>query len=75
MHIGKYSNSGYSTHTEIRDRKLLLHKRELDKLRKFVEEKGKTLIPLSLYFKRGKVKVEFALVGLADLHTRTVPLT
>ena len=61
MHIGKYSNAGYSTHTPVRDRKLLLHKRELSKMRKMVNEKGKTLIPLSLYFKRGNVKVEFGL--------------
>ena len=61
MHIGKYSNEGYSTHSPVRDRKLLLHKRELDKIRKMVDEKGKTLIPLSLYLKGGRVKVEFGL--------------
>ncbi len=61
MHIGKYSNEGYSTHTPVRDRKLLLHRQELNKMRKMVEEKGKTLIPLSIYFKRGNVKVEFGL--------------
>ena len=61
MHIGKYSNEGYSTHTPVRDRKLLLHKSELIKMRKMVDEKGKTLIPLSLYFKGGNVKVEFGL--------------
>ena len=61
MHIGKYSNEGYSTHSPIRDRKLLLHKQELSKIRKLVEEKGKTLIPLSLYLKHGRVKMEFGL--------------
>ena len=61
MHIGKYSNEGYSTHSPIRDRKLLLHKKELLKIRKLVDEKGKTLIPLSLYLKGGRVKVEFGL--------------
>ena len=61
MHIGKYSNEGYSTHTPVRDRKLLLHTRELKKMRKMVDEKGKTLIPLSIYFKGGNVKVEFGL--------------
>ncbi len=61
MHIGKYSNEGYSTHSPVRDRKLLLHKKELLKIRKMVDEKGKTLIPLSLYFKGGRVKVEFGL--------------
>ena len=61
MHIGKYSNAGYSTHSPVRDRKLLLHKKELLKIRKMVDEKGKTLIPLSLYLKGGRVKVEFGL--------------
>jgi len=61
MHIGKYSNEGYSTHAPIRDRKLLLHKKELLILRKMVDEKGKTLIPLSMYLKGGRVKVEFGL--------------
>ena len=61
MHIGKYSNAGYSIHTPVRDRKLLLHRGELMKMKKMVDEKGKTLIPLSIYFKKGNVKVEFGL--------------
>ena len=61
MHIGEYSNAGYSSHVPVHDRKLLLHKQELKKIQRMVEEKGKTLIPLSMYFKGGYVKVEFAL--------------
>ena len=61
MHIGKYSNEGYSAHMPVRERKLLLHRKELNKIRKMVNEKGKTLIPLSMYFKRGNIKVEFGL--------------
>ena len=61
MHIGEYSNAGYSSHIPVRDRKLLLHKQELKKIQRIVEEKGKTLIPLSMYFKAGYVKVEFGL--------------
>ena len=61
MHIGKYSNEGYSTHSPLRDRKLLLHRKELNKMRRMVDEKGKTLIPLSLYLKGGNIKVEFGL--------------
>ena len=61
MHIGQYSNAGYSSHTPVYDRKLLLHKKELKKIQRMVEEKGKTLIPLSMYFKRGYVKLEFGL--------------
>ena len=61
MHVGEYSNTGYSSHIPVHDRKLLLHKQELRKLQRMVEEKGKTLIPLSMYFKGGNVKVEFGL--------------
>ena len=61
MHIGKYSNEGYATHAPVRDRKLLLHRQELNKIKKMVDEKGKTLIPLSIYFKGGNVKIEFGL--------------
>jgi len=61
MYIGQYSNAGYSSHTPVYDRKLLLHKKELKKIQRMVEEKGKTLIPLSMYFKSGYVKMEFGL--------------
>ena len=61
MHMGTYSNAGYSSHNPVHDRKLLLHKQELKKIQRMVEEKGKTLIPLSMYFKRGYVKLEFGL--------------
>ena len=59
MHIGEYSHAGYSTHTPVHDRKLLLHKKEIAKLARTVDEKGMTLVPLSMYFKRSKVKIEF----------------
>ena len=45
----------------MRERKLLLHRKELNKMRRMVDEKGKTLIPLSLYLKGGNIKVEFGL--------------
>ena len=70
MHIGKYSNEGYSTHTPVRDRKLLLHTKELKKMRKMVDEKGKTLIPLSIYFKGGNVKIEFGLAQGKKLYDK-----
>ena len=70
MHIGKYSNEGYSSHTPVRDRKLLLHRQELSKLRKMVDEKGKTLIPLSISFKRGNVKIEFGLAQGKKLYDK-----
>ena len=59
MHIGEYSHSGYSTHEPLRDRKLLLHKSEINKIIKEVNDVGKTLIPTKMYFKNGKVKLKF----------------
>ena len=61
MHIGEYSHSGYTSHTPVHDRKLLLTRRELKKLTRLTLEKGVTMVPLSVYLKRGWVKLEFAL--------------
>lgn len=60
MHISPYSHGNYNNHDPLRDRKLLLHKKEIKKLIGKVQEKGLTLVPLKLYFKDGKVKVELA---------------
>ena len=60
MHISEYSHAGYSSHEPARIRKLLLHKKELNKISRSIHEKGMTLIPLKLYFKGGRVKLEFA---------------
>ena len=60
MHISEYSHAGYSSHDPTRIRKLLLHKKELNKISRSINEKGMTLIPLKLYFKGGRVKLEFA---------------
>lgn len=57
-HIAPYANAGYSPHDPTRDRKLLLHKKEIGKINELLSERGLTLIPLSMYFKRGKAKVE-----------------
>jgi len=61
MHIAVYENAGYSGHEPDRDRKLLLHKREIDLLRGKVEQKGLTVIPMAMFLKRSLVKVEIAL--------------
>jgi len=61
MNISKYSHEGYSSHDPMREKKLLVHKYEIKKIREAVEEKGKTIIPLSLYYKNGKVKIQFAI--------------
>ena len=57
MNIAKYSHEGYSTHDPDREKKLLLHKNEIQNIKEEVEEKGKTIIPLNLYYKNGKVKI------------------
>lgn len=61
MYIGEYSHKGYSTHEPTRERKLLMHKPEIYKIYKDFENKGKTIIPIKVYFKNGKAKVEIAL--------------
>lgn len=60
-HISAYEQSNRENHDPLRERKLLLHKRELRKLLGKVTEKGFSLVPLKMYFKDGKVKVELAL--------------
>jgi SsrA-binding protein len=57
-HIGEYKNAGYAGHVPVRPRKLLLHRKEIEKLQRRVEEKGYTLIPLEVYFKKNRVKVK-----------------
>jgi SsrA-binding protein len=59
-YINEYKQGNRFNHDPSRDRKLLLSKREIRKLDKLVKEKGNTLIPMRLYFNRGKVKVEIA---------------
>jgi SsrA-binding protein len=62
MHIGVYSHAQeHSGHEPERRRKLLLHRSELDRLRQIVDEQHLSLVPLSLYFKDGRAKVELAL--------------
>lgn len=62
LHIPEYVNGAYANHDPIRVRKLLLHKQEIDKLHQRVREKGMTLVPLELYFKKGRAKVLIGLV-------------
>jgi len=59
--IAVYENGNRANHDPTRARKLLLHRREIDRLYGQVREKGLTLIPTRLYFKDGRVKVELAL--------------
>jgi len=59
-HISPYSHTGIKGHEPTRDRELLLHKKEIIKLKNVVAQKGLTIVPLKAYFKRGIAKIEFA---------------
>lgn len=61
-HISEYTQGNRFNHDPERRRKLLLHKYEINRLRGRVEERGLTLIPLKLYFKKGRAKIE---IGIA----------
>ena len=60
MNISEYSHRGYSTHNPMREKKLLLNRKEIDSIKKEIDERGRTMIPLKLYFKKGIVKMQFA---------------
>ena len=62
MHISPYENGNIFNHNETRTRKLLLHKKEILKIKNKVELQGLTLVPLRLYFKNNKAKIE---IGIA----------
>ncbi len=61
MHISQYPQASYNNHEPKRDRKLLLHKKEIRRLKNKLEEKGNTLVPLRVYLKNKKIKIELAL--------------
>jgi SsrA-binding protein len=60
-HVGEYAFAGVFNHPPLRERKLLLHRREIDKLIARVARGGYTLVPLELYSRRGRIKVSLAL--------------
>jgi SsrA-binding protein len=70
VHINPYSHRGYVDHDPKRRRKLLLHRIEIRKLIGKTAERGLTLVPLRLYFKRGRVKVAISLVKGKQLHDK-----
>ena len=61
VHIPQYTQGTWTNHEPRRTRKLLLHRKEIEKLSSRTAEQGLTLVPLSLYFKDGKAKVELGL--------------
>jgi SsrA-binding protein len=70
LHIGPYDMGNRENHEPFRRRKLLLTRREIRKLLPRVEEGGKTLVPLKIYFKHGLVKVEIALARGKKLYDK-----
>jgi SsrA-binding protein len=62
MHVPPYKEGSWNNHDPRRPRKLLLHRKDIERLAGLAAEKGLTIVPLRLYFKRGMVKVE---IGLA----------
>lgn len=70
LHIGPYDMGNRANHEPFRRRKLLLTRRELRKLQPRLEEGGRTLIPLKIYFKYGLVKIEIALARGKKLHDK-----
>ncbi len=73
-HINPYSHGTDANHDPERDRKLLLHKREVARLGGKISEKGLTLVPLRLYFKGGRAKVEIGLARGKKLHDKRAAL-
>ena len=70
LHIAPYENAGYAPQDPDRNRKLLLHIREINHLAGKVKQDGYALIPLSVYFKNARVKVEIALCKGKKLHDK-----
>ena len=70
VHIPEYNEGSWTNHEPRRDRKLLMSKREINRLIGTLKESGLTLIPLSLYFKDGKAKVEIALARGKKAHDK-----
>ncbi len=61
LHISPYEQGNRENHDPIRTRKLLLHKHEIKKLVSKIQQKGLSLVPLSIYLRKGKIKVELAI--------------
>jgi SsrA-binding protein len=69
-HISEYSHGNRENHVPVRPRKLLLHRREIDKLLSATREKGLSLIPTRMYMKNGRIKCEIALAKGKKFHDK-----
>ncbi|MDP4182791.1 MAG: SsrA-binding protein SmpB [Bacillota bacterium] len=70
MHISPYEQGNIYNKDPLRDRKLLLHKYEIRRLIGYIQQKGLTLVPIQLYFKFGKVKLELGVARGKKLHDK-----
>ena len=70
MHISPYEKGNIFNRDPLRERKLLVHRREILKLSQAVDQKGYSIIPLSIYLKRGKIKMEIALARGKKLYDK-----
>jgi SsrA-binding protein len=70
IHIPEYNQGSWTNHMPRRDRKLLLHRREIAQIVGVIKQGGLTLIPLALYFKDGKAKVEIAVAKGKKAHDK-----
>lgn len=70
MHISPYEQGNIFNKEPMRDRKLLLHKMEINRLIGYTQQKGMSLVPLQLYFKHGKVKVELGIAKGKKLYDK-----
>jgi len=70
MHVPEYLHKGYAPHEPLRPRKLLMHRRELNKLEGKLQRKGLTLVPIEVYFCKGRAKVELGLGKGRRLHDK-----
>jgi SsrA-binding protein len=74
VHIPEYTEGTWNNHPPRRERKLLIHRKEIDKLEAETKQGGLTLVPLSLYFKDGKAKIELALAKGKKAHDKRATL-
>ena len=74
LHISPYEQASHFNHEATRTRKLLLHRKEIKKMIGAVERQGLTLIPMELYFKKGKAKVALGLGKGKKLHDKRADL-
>lgn len=69
-HISEYSHGNQFNHSPVRSRKLLLHRREIDKLKVAIKEKGLSIVPTRLYLKNGRIKCEIAVAKGKKFHDK-----